>query len=161
MGPSVLLILKFSGTVFRVNIQYPMDVGAIMNTTRNQMIDFLAEDLVISGRSQVCCIYFLYNNNWFHEFFFNCIFLNFLAPTVLNMSPECSLSGPPSIRNANMNEVGQSEDIHGHLMHNGDELSGKSWSSKFVFFWSRCSVFEVQEARTLVIPDFGQCFGLY
>merc|ERR550539_655682 len=45
------------------------------------------------------------------------------APTVLNMSPECSLSGPPSIRNANMNEVGQSEDIHGHLMHNGDELS--------------------------------------
>jgi uncharacterized C2H2 Zn-finger protein len=41
----------------------------------------------------------------------------------LNMSPECSLSGPPSIRNASMTEAGQSEDIHGHLLHNGDELS--------------------------------------
>ena len=127
MDPSGLLILKFSGTVFRVNIQYPMDVGAIMNTTRNQMIDFLAEDLVISGRSQVCIVFIFYTTIIdFTNFFFNCIFLNFLAPTVLNMSPECSLSGPPSIRNANMNEVGQSEDIHGHLMHNGDELSGKS-----------------------------------
>ena len=71
----------------------------------------------------------------FTNFFFNCIFLNFLAPTVLNMSPECSLSGPPSIRNANMNEVGQSEDIHGHLMHNGDELSGKhTMQFRFVYF---------------------------
>lgn len=41
------------------------------------------------------------------------------APTILNMSPECSLSGPPSIRNASMTEAGQSED--GLL--NGDELS--------------------------------------
>lgn len=42
------------------------------------------------------------------------------APTVLNMSPECSLSGPPSAR---ASEAGNSEDIHGHMMHNGDELS--------------------------------------
>ena len=63
------------------------------------------------------------------------IFEYFSAPTVLNMSPECSLSGPPSIRNANMNEVGQSEDIHGHLMHNGDELSGKhTMQFRFVYF---------------------------
>ena len=35
-----------------------MDVEAIMNTTRNQMIDFLVEDLVISGRSQVIIFFF-------------------------------------------------------------------------------------------------------
>jgi len=44
------------------------------------------------------------------------------APTVLNMSPECSLSGPPSVRAA---EAGNSDDIHGHMMHN-DELSAFS-----------------------------------
>lgn len=43
------------------------------------------------------------------------------APTVLNMSPECSLSGPPSVRA--VGEAGNSEDIHGHMMHNGEELS--------------------------------------
>lgn len=42
------------------------------------------------------------------------------APTVLNMSPECSLSGPPSVR---AGEAGNSEEIHGHMMHNGDDLS--------------------------------------
>jgi len=40
------------------------------------------------------------------------------APTVLNMSPECSLSGPPSVRAAD-----NGEDYHGHMMHNGEELS--------------------------------------
>ena len=50
------------------------------------------------------------------------------------MSPECSLSGPPSIRNASMTEAGQSED--GLL--NGEELSGKY----FVPFFPK--LFEVQ-----------------
>ena len=44
------------------------------------------------------------------------------APTVLNMSPECSLSGPPSVR---AGEASNSEEFHGHMMHNGEELSGK------------------------------------
>jgi uncharacterized C2H2 Zn-finger protein len=43
------------------------------------------------------------------------------APTVLNMSPECSLSGPPSSRAPS--EIGHNEDMRGHMMHNGDELS--------------------------------------
>lgn len=42
------------------------------------------------------------------------------APTVLNMSPECSLSGPPSVR---AGEASNSEEFHGHMMHNGEELS--------------------------------------
>jgi len=42
------------------------------------------------------------------------------APTVLNMSPECSLSGPPSVR---AGEASNSEEYHGHMMHNGEELS--------------------------------------
>ena len=69
------------------------------------------------------------------------------------MSPECSLSGPPSIRNANMNEVGQSEDIHGHLMHNGDELSGKfdgKFEVRFLFLPS--SMFDF---RSLGSSNFG------
>ena len=43
------------------------------------------------------------------------------APTVLNMSPECSLSGPPSVR---AGEASNSEEYHGHMMHNGEEISG-------------------------------------
>lgn len=43
------------------------------------------------------------------------------APTVLNMSPECSLSGPPSSRTNS--ELGHNEDMRGHMMHNGDDLS--------------------------------------
>ena len=46
------------------------------------------------------------------------------APTVLNMSPECSLSGPPSSRTNS--ELGHNEDMRGHMMHNGDDLSGKN-----------------------------------
>merc|ERR1719189_2523212 len=42
------------------------------------------------------------------------------APTVLNMSPECSLSGPPSVR---AGEASNSEEYHGHMMHNGEEIS--------------------------------------
>jgi len=42
------------------------------------------------------------------------------APTVLNMSPECSLSGPPSVR---AGEASNSEEFHGHMMHNGEEIS--------------------------------------
>merc|ERR1719411_375533 len=36
------------------------------------------------------------------------------------MSPECSLSGPPSVRGG---EASNSEEFHGHMMHNGEELS--------------------------------------
>jgi hypothetical protein len=34
------------------------------------------------------------------------------------------MSGPPSVR-ANMSDAGQDDDIHGHMMHDGEELSGK------------------------------------
>ena len=51
------------------------------------------------------------------------------APTVLNMSPECSLSGPPSVR---AGEASNSEEFHGHMMHNGEELSGKWLNSSLV-----------------------------
>ena len=81
------------------------------------------------------------------------------------MSPECSLSGPPSIRNANMNEVGQSEDIHGHLMHNGDELSGKhTMQFRFVYFQfvirisNRDSDFESNELKNRMLIDFTNFF---
>ena len=52
------------------------------------------------------------------------------APTVLNMSPECSLSGPPSVRAAD-----NGEDYHGHMMHNGEELSGKTLWKIYCLAW--------------------------
>ena len=42
------------------------------------------------------------------------------APTVLDMSPEGSLSGPPSVRNMDLNEMNHRDDeVHGHF--NGDD----------------------------------------
>ncbi len=49
------------------------------------------------------------------------------APTVLDMSPECSLSGPPSARNSDFNDA--PPDDEGHHYH-GEDLNGKQESLK-------------------------------
>lgn len=45
------------------------------------------------------------------------------APTVLDVSPECSLSGPPSVRNADLSDVHRDDEMHAHMLHNGEDLS--------------------------------------